>query len=485
MTITQLMKGIEYEILQEGDWEQEVTELVYDSRKVTPGACFACESGLVFDGTDFLDSAREKGAVLAIMEKRPKQYPEGLTMLLVPNMMKATAYIAANFYPQALEDVQLIGMTGTNGKTTTSTLMHHIFMENQMRCGLIGTNENKIGEKTMPTVHTTPYPFDLYALFEEMHEAGMQKVVMEVSSHALEQNRVAGVHYHIGMFTNLSQDHLDYHKTMEAYLAAKCKLFYQCDVGLINGDDAAAETVLQTGACPFVTFGLKKGRDYRAENVTMSAEGLAYDWYYQDKKLGHIQYPVPGRFNVYNTLAAASACHLAGLSPEVIVRGMDIREAIVAGRFQTFRGRDGVTAIVDYAHTPDGLENVLQTAAEFAKGRIITVFGCGGDRDNKKRPVMGEIAGRMSQYCIITSDNPRTEDPERIIDEVEEGVKPTGCPYERIADRRQAIARAIAMAGAEDVVMIAGKGHEDYQIIGREKIHLDDREEVKKALEGR
>ena len=481
MKIANLMKKVEYTVLQQGA-DDEVTSLVYDSRKVTEGACFACESGLVFDGTTFLNMAREKGAVLAVMEKKPEQWPEGLTMLLVEDVRLAMAQMAANFYDQALTGVQLIGMTGTNGKTTTSTLMHHVFMDNALFCGLIGTNENRIGNERRAATHTTPYPFDLYPLFNEMKQAGMQKVVMEVSSHALDQHRVENVKYQIGMFTNLSQDHLDYHKTMDAYLEAKCKLFAQSEIGLINGDDEAADKILATKACPFVTFGLAPERDYRAENVEMDGNGLSYDWYYKEEKLGRIQYPVPGKFNVYNTLAAASACHMAGVPAENIVKSMDVKVALVPGRFQMFRGCDGVTAIVDYAHTPDGLAKVLETAAEFVKGRIITVFGCGGDRDNKKRPIMGEIAGRMSQYCVITSDNPRTEDPEAIINEVEAGVKPTGCAYERITDRKEAIARAIAMAEPEDVVMIAGKGHEDYQIIGREKIHLDDREEVQKAL---
>ena len=481
MKIANLMEKVEYTVLQQGTAD-EVVSLVYDSRKVTEGACFACESGLVFDGTAFLNMAREKGAVLAIMEKKPEQWPEGLTMLLVEDVRLAMAQMATNFYSQALTGVQLIGMTGTNGKTTTSTLMHHVFMDNALPCGLIGTNENRIGHERRAATHTTPYPFDLYPLFNEMKQAGMQKVVMEVSSHALDQHRVENVKYQIGMFTNLSQDHLDYHKTMEAYLEAKCKLFAQSEIGLINGDDEAAEKILATKACPFVTFGLAPERDYRAENVEMDGSGLSYDWYYKEEKLGRIQYPVPGKFNVYNTLAAASACHMAGVPAENIVKSMDVKVALVPGRFQMFRGNDGVTAIVDYAHTPDGLAKVLETAAEFVKGRIITVFGCGGDRDNKKRPIMGEIAGRMSQYCVITSDNPRTEDPEAIINEVEAGVKPTGCAYERITDRKEAIARAIAMAEPEDVVMIAGKGHEDYQIIGREKIHLDDREEVQKAL---
>ena len=488
MKIRDVLRGIDYQLLQKGNenWEEtEVTGLIYDSRKVTEGSAFACENGTVYDGIDFLNMAGEKGAVLAVMDKQPSQFPAGVSMVLVGDVMDAESRMAANFYPEALEDIVMIGMTGTNGKTTTSTLMHHIFMENGTMCGLIGTNENRIGDLHEAATHTTPYPFELYPLFERMKEGGVKTLVMEVSSHALDQHRVGQVHYHIGMFTNLSEDHLDYHKTMEAYLEAKCKLFYQSDIGLINGDDPASKTILATKACPFVTYGFGEDNTYRAVNSRMDAKGLDYDWYKGEKLLGHVHYPVPGRFNIYNTLCAASACHLAGVAPDVIVRGLNLEKPLVAGRFETYHSVDGVTAVVDYAHTPDGLENVLETAREFVKGRVITVFGCGGDRDPKKRPIMGEIAGRLSDFSIITSDNPRTEDPEAIIDQVEEGIKPTGGEYIRITDRRSAIAKAIDMAKDGDVVMVAGKGHEDYQIIGRVKIHLDDREEVKAALEKR
>lgn len=488
MKIRELVNGLSYEVLQEGtpDYEErEVTSLIYDSRKISQGSCFACENGTVYDGIDFLNIAGEKGAVLAVMDKQPSQFPEGVTMLLVEDVMYAESVMASNFYKDALNGIQMIGMTGTNGKTTTSTLMHHIFMENGTKCGLIGTNENRIGLLHEHATHTTPYPFDLYPLFQRMQDNEVKALVMEVSSHALAQHRVAKVRYNIGMFTNLTEDHLDFHGTMEAYLEAKCKLFSQSDIGLINLDDPASETILATKACPFLTYGLGEKADFRAVNYHMDEHGLDYDWMKNGEMLGHIHYPVPGKFNVYNTLLAASACLLAGVSSEVICEALDIKETKVAGRFETFHSEDGVTCVVDYAHTPDGLENVLQTAKEFVRNRIITVFGCGGDRDPKKRPIMGEIAGRMSDYCIITSDNPRTEDPESIIDQVEAGTRPTGCEYIRLADRREAIARAVEMAESGDVVMIAGKGHEDYQIIGREKIHLDDREEVKKAIEKR
>ncbi|MCF0136076.1 MAG: UDP-N-acetylmuramoyl-L-alanyl-D-glutamate--2,6-diaminopimelate ligase [Lachnospiraceae bacterium] len=494
MTIGELLKGMTYTVIREGAeyWqEREITSLIYDSRKVVPGCAFACERGTVYDGVDFLNMAAEKGALLAVMDKEPAQLPEGLTMLMVPDVMEAESCMAANFFSGVFtheeegkesEKIRMIGMTGTNGKTTTSTLMHHIFMENGICCGLVGTNENRLGDRKEPATHTTPYPFDLYPLFDRMKRAGAKAVVMEVSSHALAQHRVSRVRYDLGMFTNLTEDHLDFHKTMKAYLEAKCKLFYQSERGLVNGDDPAAAVILATKACPFFTYGLQEGNDYRAENMSMDENGLVYDWTFRGEHLGQVRYPVPGRFNIYNTLLAASACHLCGISPESIVKSLNLDHTIVDGRFETFRSRDGVIAVVDYAHTPDGLKNVLETAREFARGRIITVVGCGGDRDPVKRPIMGEIAGRLSDYCVLTSDNPRTEDPEKIIDRVEDGTRPTGCPYIRTADRREAIRLAIAMARPSDIVMVAGKGHEDYQIIGRTKIHLDDREEVTARL---
>lgn len=490
MKVIELLNNISFEVLQEGceNWQdREITSLTYDSRKILEGSCFACENGTVYDGIDFLNMAGEKGAYLAVMDKQPSQFPEGVTMVKVPEIMSAESQIAANFYHTALtmEDgtpIRMIGMTGTNGKTTTSTLMHHIFMENGHVPGLVGTNENRIGAAHEAATHTTPYPFDLYPLFDRMKKADADTIVMEVSSHALDQHRVEKVHYDLGMFTNLSEDHLDYHKTMEAYLEAKCKLFFQSDRGLINGDDAASKTILATKACPFFTYGIKEGNDYRAENVQMDETGLEYDWTFKGESLAHISYPIPGRFNVYNTLLAASACHMCGIEAAKIAQSLDIKQTVVAGRFETFRSKDGVIAVVDYAHTPDGLENVLTTAREFAKGKVLCVFGCGGDRDPIKRPIMGRIAGQLSDFCILTSDNPRTEDPEKILDQVEVGTKETGCEYIRIEDRRKAIAEAIAMAKPSDIVMVAGKGHEDYQIIGRVKHHLDDREEVKAAL---
>lgn len=493
MKLKELIQGVSFEVLQAGTEnyeEKEITQLIYDSRKVIEGCCFACENGTVYDGIDFLNMAGEKGAAMAIMDKEPKQFPAGVTMLKVPNVMEAESQIAANFYAGAFtqangEPIRMIGMTGTNGKTTTSTLMHHIFMQAGMPCGLIGTNENRLGEAHEKATHTTPYPFDLYPLFQRMKDEGMQVVVMEVSSHALDQYRVAKVHYDLGMFTNLSEDHLDYHKTMEAYLEAKCKLFKQSTVGLINGDDEAAETILKGDGCPFTTYGIGEGNRYRAENVQMDENGLSYDWTLDGELLSHIVYPVPGRFNVYNTLLAASACHMSGLDAKQIAAALDLERTVAAGRFETLRSKDGVIAVVDYAHTPDGLKNVLETAREFAKGKIITVFGCGGDRDPIKRPIMGEIAGNLSDYCIVTSDNPRTEDPEKILDQIEVGIEKTKCSYERMADRKEAIRKAILSAKRGDVVMIAGKGHEDYQIIGRTKIHLDDREEVRAAFEAR
>lgn len=484
MKYTELMKGISYEVLQEGNAE-EITSLVYDSRRVTPGACCACEKGLTFDGLDFLEQDRQKGAAAAVADRDPGRYPEGLTVLKVENLQAAMPRMAANFYAGCLDGISVTGVTGTNGKTTTTTLMHHIFMEAGRVCGLIGTNENRIGNRREETLHTTPMPFDLFALFRQMKSEDVQEIVMEVSSHALHQHRVDTVPYDLAVFTNLTQDHLDYHKTMEEYRKAKTILFRQSRLGLLNGEDPASEKIREEASCPCLTYGLRENNTFSARQVEMSATGLSYDWYHEDKKLGRIQYPVPGKFNVYNTLAAASACYLRGLSPEIIIRALDLESPIVAGRFQAFHSRDGVTAIVDYAHTPDGLQNVLETVREFARGRVVSLFGCGGDRDAAKRPIMGRIAGEYSDFCILTSDNPRTEDPLKILDQIEEGIRQTSCPYTKIENRKQAIHTAIREARPLDVILVAGKGHEDYQIIGREKTHLDDREEVRAALQER
>ncbi len=483
MKLEEVMKGIPYEVIQRG--AGEISSLSYDSRKVQPGACCACERGRTYDGADYLEEDYQKGAAAAVLERIPRQCPPGMTLLKVKNIRAAMPRMAANFYKGCLDGVSVTGITGTNGKTTTSTLMYHILQEGGRRCSLLGTNENRIGKRSERARHTTPMPFDLFALFQQMRQEAIENIVMEVSSHALDQHRVDAVPFRLGLFTNLTRDHLDYHGTMQRYRQAKAKLFQQCAQGLLNGDDPNAEVLRREAGCFCRTYGLSEKNDYSARNLVLGASGLQYDWYYGSRKLGEVRYPVPGRFNVYNTLAAISACRILGMPEEVILKAEALREPMVAGRFEVLRGPDGLTAIVDYAHTPDGLRKVLETIREFAQGRVIVVFGCGGDRDRSKRPMMGYIAGELGDYCILTSDNPRSENPERILDQIETGLRPTGCPYQREADRRMAIAAAIERAEREDVVLVAGKGHETYQLTAGRTSHFDDTEEVRRALEAR
>ena len=350
------------------------------------------------------------------------------------------------------------------------------------KTGVIGTIGNMIGKRTLHADRTTPESLELQELFSEMSGEGVSFAVMEVSSHSLALDRVTGVKYSTAIFTNLTQDHLDYHKTMENYMKAKGILFSMAEKAVINIDDAAGAYMRSVAKGLVMTTGIEsESADLRAENISVTAEGVSYTLDYEGR-----QYPVklniPGRFSIYNSLGAIGACLLNGIKMEDILKGLSLNEG-VPGRFQSVPNNLGITAIVDYAHTPDGLENILETAHEFAKGRIITVFGCGGDRDRTKRPIMAEIVGKLSDFAIITSDNPRTENPASILDDVEVGMIPTKCPYHKIVDRREAINEAIRMARKDDVVIIAGKGHEDYQIFADKTIHFDDVEEVKKAFE--
>lgn len=485
MDCLELMEGIEYEVLQEGNPHRTVMGIEYDSRRIRRGYVFICLRGTVESGVHFLKQAACDGAIMAITQEEPTEMPEGLRVLLVADVMRAMPVMASTYYHKPSQNLYLAGVTGTNGKTTTTTLMYHIFRHAGEKAALVGTIENRIGTLRLPAYNTTPQALDLQRLFRQMQDEGVKRAVMEVSSHALALHRVDALQFDVGVFTNLTLDHLDFHKTMEAYLEAKSLLFQKARIGLLNADDPASCAIEQTATCLLYTYGLEGRGDFQARDIRMSAQGLQFSWYQGDMMLGTVAYPAPGRFNVYNVLAAASACYLAGVPKEQIMEALRMEEVMVKGRFQRLTADDGLTVIVDYAHAPDGLENVLSTIHEFAKGRVITIFGCGGDRDKSKRPIMGEIAGRNSDYCIITSDNPRTEDPLRILDEIEGGIRKTPCPYVVVEDRRAAIECGVRMANPEDVVLVAGKGHEDYQILGRHKIHFDDVEEVQNAFKQR
>lgn len=482
MKLEQLIKDIDYEIKQ-GSSSTEVKSIKYDSRTVEKGDLFVCVTGFQTDGHKYARSAVEKGASVIVAERMADGMDrEGLTVVITENTRKALALISAAYYGYPSERMNVIGVTGTNGKTTTTYLIKTILDRLGNKTGVVGTIGNMIGDRKLHAERTTPESLELQELFHEMAEEGVTHAVMEVSSHSLALDRVAGVKYSTAVFTNLTQDHLDFHKTMENYMKAKGILFSMADKAVINMDDEAGKYMRSMARGEIITTGIDhEDADLHAENISITADGVSYTLDYDGK-----QYPVklniPGRFSIYNSLGAIGACLLNGVSMGDILEGLSLNKG-VAGRFQSIPNDLGITAIVDYAHTPDGLVNILDTAHEFAKGRIITVFGCGGDRDRTKRPLMAKAVGERSDFAIITSDNPRTEDPKAILDDVEVGIIPTKCPYHKIVDRREAINEAIRMAKKDDVVIVAGKGHEDYQIFPDRTIHFDDAEEITKACE--
>ena len=479
MKLKQLLTGISYEV-QQGSDEIELSDFQYDSRKIEKDSLFVAITGFQTDGHKYIPMAVEKGAAAVLCEHPVEGVPNRVTVVLTPNNRQALAVLSANFYGHPSDEMRTVGVTGTNGKTSTTYLMKSILDRQGSKVGIIGTIENRIGDKVLYAERTTPESKELQALFRQMQQEQVTDVVMEVSSHSLDLHRVDGISFDVAIFTNLTQDHLDYHKTMENYRAAKGLLFRRAKKSVINLDDAAGAYMQAQSQGEVLTFGVDTPADLMASQIDITAEGTAFRLQWQGK-----EYPVrlhtPGRFSVYNALGAAGACLLLGIPVEEIIAGLEENPG-VSGRFQTVRSRKGYQAVVDYAHTPDGLENVLRTANEFVKGKLIAVFGCGGDRDRTKRPIMGEIGGRLAGYCILTSDNPRTEDPMAILRDVEAGICKTDCPYELIADRREAIRRAVALAEAGDVILIAGKGHETYQIFPEGTIHFDDMEEVRKAF---
>ncbi len=480
MQLKDILQGVEYTLLQ-GDISQQILGISYDSRKVCAGELFVCIGGFRTDGHRYATGAVEKGAK-AILVEHPLENmpPEEITVVKTADNRAALAQVSANFYGRPSEALQVVGITGTNGKTTTTYLIRSVLERLGKTVGLIGTIENRIGKQVLPAERTTPESKELQELFVQMRQANATHVVMEVSSHSLSLHRVDGVDFDIGVFTNLTQDHLDYHGTMEAYREAKGLLFRRCKKSVINLDDAAGEYMCQQAAGEVLGYAIDREAPLRAKEVRIDASGTSFVLEYGGKSFP-LHLHTPGRFSVYNALAAIGVCIYLQIPLEDILAGIEENPG-VTGRFQSIQAKDGRTAIVDYAHTPDGLENILKTAKEFAKGRIIAVFGCGGDRDKTKRPIMGRIGGSYADLCILTSDNPRTEDPLAILKEVEAGVMQTDCPYQVIADRKEAIDTAVKMAKKEDVVLIAGKGHETYQIFADHTIHFDDAEEVKRAF---
>ena len=467
--------GIEYTGPQ-----AEITAVDYDSRKVGRGSLFCCLVGEKTDGHNFASMAVEKGAS-ALICQRP--LPLNVPQLIVPDGREAMARAAACFYGHPERELTMLAVTGTNGKTSVTYMVKSVAETAGKKVGLIGTIQNLIGEEKVYTERTTPESVDLFALLRRMADKGVELVVMEVSSHALAQQRVAGIPFKAGLFTNLTQDHLDYHKTFENYRAAKKKLFAQCGIAILNGDDETAAYMKEGLSIPVWTMGIHHPGEFYARGIEITTQGASFHLFTPQGN-GRISLHISGLFSVYNAMGTAALCTAAGIPFSCIVKGLEGLRG-VAGRLECVDTGDRPFSVyVDYAHTPDALQNVLETARGFTRRRLISVFGCGGDRDHGKRPIMGEIGGRYSDHVILTSDNPRTEDPMDILKAVEEGVKRTATPYIVTENRREAIRDALEEAGDGDVIVIAGKGHESYQEINGVRHHFDDKEIVLSLLRG-
>lgn len=475
MLLKEVIKGVEV-IDTKGNLDIEIDNIQYDSRKVENNGLFICVKGFTVDGHDFIDKAIEKGAKAFLVEEDVER--DGITFIKVKNTRGDMARVADNFYNHPSQRFEVIGVTGTNGKTSITTFLDEILISDNNKVGLIGTIKISDGDKEIESNSTTPESVDLQQYFDKMIDNGCKYCAMEVSSHALALNRVAQTKYKVGVFTNLTPDHLDFHKDLDDYRDAKEKLFYMTtNANVINIDDNGGKIIynnIKNLDTKCYSYGIDNEADFMAKNIKIEARGVSYrlitPTYEED-----IFVPVPGKFTVYNTLAVIATCYALEIPKEIVIDGLK-NTGGVAGRFETISNDTGISVIVDYAHTPDALENVIKTAREFAKNRIITVFGCGGDRDTTKRPLMGDIAQKYSDICIVTSDNPRTEDPKLIIEDILEGLDKTKENYKVVIDRKEAIKEAIEMAQKDDVILIAGKGHENYQIIGKVKHHFDDKE---------
>lgn len=483
----------------EGPVDVDITDVTADSRQVKEGSLFICLVGAHVDGHEFVASAVEKGAK-AIVASKKIDVPSNIAVVYVEDTRKAMEDMVPYFFDYPARKMRMIALTGTNGKTTTTHVVAHMLEQAGYKTGVIGTIHALIGHKELPTHNTTPDVIDLERLLYQMAEEHVQYVCMEASSHALVMGRVAGCEFDDAVFTNLTEDHLDFHKTMDNYAKAKAILFHMVSAkgqsknhkaAWVNADDLYAHVMMDavdTSVCQLHTYGMNdKNVDLYAYDSHFTGKSSAFKVSYEGKEY-QVETRLAGRFNIYNTLGAMGAALSEGIPMETILSAMKTFHS-VPGRFELIDGGQPFTVVVDYAHTPDGLEKILTTAKEITKGRILVVFGCGGDRDKLKRPIMGRIAAKNADVAIVTSDNPRTEDPETIVKEVAAGVeevkkeKPS-LEVEVIVDRRHAIKRAIELAKDDDIVLIAGKGHENYQILKDRTIHFDDREEARKALKG-
>lgn len=477
MKLSEILKGID---VKNAYTDVDVLDVTQDSRLVKEGSLFVCIRGAAFDGHNVAAEMLEKGAAAIVVER-----DLGLDkQILVDDSRSVYSPICSNFFNNPAEKLKLIGLTGTNGKTTTTFLIKQILENVGKKIGLIGTVQNMICDKIYPAKFTTPDPYELQKLFAMMVEAGCEYCVMEVSSQALAQGRVNGLRFALAAFTNLTQDHLDYHKTWENYFNSKRILFENADIAVTNADDENGLKIIEDiDFDKIVTYAVNTNdASYVAKNVSFKPSGVEYELV--GDVIGRCNCPIPGRFSVYNSLCAASCALSLGIDFSDVLDAISKSKG-VKGRIEVVPngGRD-FTIIIDYAHSPDGLENIITSLQEIAKGRVVTLFGCGGDRDKTKRPKMGKIVAELSDYCIVTSDNPRSENPAEIIKDILVGMEGINTPYTVIENRKEAIAYAIKNAQKDDIILLAGKGHETYQILPTGTIHFDEREAVAEILSG-
>lgn len=481
MKLREIVKDIRV-LSMTADPETEISGISYDSRRTLPGDLFVAVRGFEADGHRFIPKAVEKGAAVILCETPPT---DGTPYVQTDDCRLGLALCSRDFFGNPAAEMKMVGITGTSGKTSSSYLLKHLLeREKDAKVGLIGTNGNWIGDEFLHTEHTTPESYELHRLFRQMADAGCTHVVMEVSSHSLTLERVAGITFDVGVFTNLSQDHLDFHKDMEDYAAAKRKLFSQCREGWLNADDPWTPFMLEGAKCPCRTFSAERNdADLVAKDVRLSASGVRFAALCGGR-LAITKLGIPGMFSVYNALAVIAAGLGLGISLEDCAEAMESAKG-VKGRMELVPSDGDYAILIDYAHKPDALEKVLKTLRPVTRGRLIVLFGCGGDRDRGKRPIMGHIAAELADVCVVTSDNPRTEEPMAIIEEILSGMKNSATAIQVIEDREKAIAWAIDKAGPGDVILLAGKGHEDYQVVGKEKHHMDEREIVASVLAAR
>ncbi len=478
MKLNEVLKGIDVDFIKGLD-DIEIVDIAYDSRKVREGYVFVCIEGYKTDGHEYIDAAIKNGASAIIIQKDIACFSD-ITVVKVSDSRYVLSHISNIFFDYPSKKLNITGITGTKGKTTTTYMIKSILEHNNRKVGLIGTIANSIGDKVLKADRTTPESYDLQELFAKMLEKNANDVVMEVSSHALDLHRVSCTDFDIGIFTNLSRDHLDFHGTFDNYILAKVKLFKMCKKGLVNIDNDYSQKVIEEALCPVLTYGIENAADICAKDIKLNSDSVEFtvvsSWV-QDR----IFVNIPGKFTVYNALAAIGACRYMNVPIDVIKKGL--KNIQVPGRAEVINTNKDFTIIIDYAHTPDSLEYILTTVKGFAAQRVVSVFGCGGDRDKTKRPIMGEISGRIADFTIITSDNPRTEDPKQIIEDIETGIKNLNSAYITIEDRRKAIKYSIENAKPKDIIVLSGKGHETYQIFKDKTIHFDEREVVAEILE--